>query len=273
MNRQEILLWPQGAPGALGQSEEDRPTLTQYPSTNDASRQGAVVIFPGGGYGGLADYEGHDYALYLNRLGLHAFVVKYRLGSAGYRHPAMLEDAARAVQMVRENAEEWNVDPNRVAVMGSSAGGHLAATLMTHWSQGKPNHADPLERLSSRPDLGILCYPVISMGEISHEGSRLNLLGENPPKKLIDDLSNEKQVNEQTPPCFIFHTVEDQMVPVENAIEFAQALQRNKVSYELHLYQKGDHGVALGGSAETLDDVHPWVKELARWLTERGWIG
>jgi len=248
-----IPLWPQGAPGALGKDEKDIPTLTPIFPKDSASASGAaMVIFPGGGYGGLASYEGQDYGEWLATNGIACFVVKYRLGSDGYRHPRMLEDAARAVRLVRANATGWKVDPKRVGVIGSSAGGHLASTLMTHFDSGNPDAADPIDRQSCKPDLGVLCYPVISMGANTHQGSKNNLLGPNPSPELVRLLSNELQVTSNTPPCFIWHTSEDTVVKVENSLDFAAALRRANVPFELHVYEKGAHGLAL-----KVND-HPW---------------
>lgn len=260
-----ILLWPDGAPGALGSADHDQPSLTPFLADPTRATGGAIVVCPGGGYGGLAQHEGKDYALWLNQLGLHAFVLKYRLGSHGYRHPRMLEDAARAVRCIRFKAGEWGVDPKRVGIMGSSAGGHLASTLLTHFDAGQPDAADPIDRLGSRPDLGILCYPVITLGEFTHQGSKRNLLGENPPAELVQRLSNELQVTPQTPPTFVWHTAEDQAVPVQNALLFADALARNKVPFDLHVYEKGRHGIGLANG-------HAWTKDLAFWLGERGFL-
>jgi len=204
------------------------------------------VICPGGGYGGLANYEGEHYARFLNELGIVGFVLKYRLGSSGYRHPIMLQDAARAIRTLRARAAEWKLNPQRIGIMGSSAGGHLASTLLTHFDSGKPDAADPIDRQSSRPDLGILCYPVITMGEFTHQGSRNNLLGSDPSPELVRELSNELQVTKETPPCFIWHTDEDKAVPVENSLHFAQALRKAGVPFDLHVYQKGVHGLGLG---------------------------
>jgi acetyl esterase/lipase len=260
-----VLLWPHGAPGALGTSERDTPTVTPYLAPPDKATGASVVVCPGGGYGGLAQHEGRDYALWLNDLGISAFVLKYRLGSAGYRHPRMLEDASRAVRWVRSKAAEWNLDPHRVGIMGSSAGGHLASTLLTHFSEGKADDPDRVERESSRPDLGILCYPVITLGEFTHRGSKANLLGPSPSPELVALLSNELQVTPATPPTFLWHTVEDAAVPVENALLFAQALRRNRVPFDLHLYEKGRHGIGLANG-------HAWTKDLAFWLGERGFL-
>jgi len=195
-----LPLWPQGAPGALGTNDDDIPTLTAYlPASADATGA-AMVICPGGGYAGLASHEGRDYALWLNQHGVTAFVLKYRLGSHGYRHPAMLHDAARAVRLVRDRAGDWRIDPHRVGIMGSSAGGHLASTLLTHFDAGDASATDPIDRQSSRPDIGILCYPVITFGEFRHNGSRDELLGPNPSPELVQNLSNELQVTKDTPP-------------------------------------------------------------------------
>lgn len=268
----EMRLWPGDAPGARGTNPEDIPTITPFlvePKAGATSP--AMVICPGGGYGMLADHEGTAYAKYLNTIGVSCFVLKYRLGSNGYRHPVMLQDAARAVRMVRAQASDWKVDPKRVGIMGSSAGGHLASTLLTHFDAGDPTAVDPVEKESSRPDIGVLCYAVISMGKITHGGSKANLLGANPTEDLVKQLSNELQVTPQTPPCFIWHTGEDAAVPVENSLDFALALQRNKVPYDLHIYQNGQHGIGLADS-EPFTKVHPWAKDLAFWLAQRKFL-
>jgi len=229
------------------------------------------VICPGGGYGGLADHEGSQYARWLNELGIASFVLKYRLGSGGYRHPAMLQDAARAVRTVRARANEWNLDPKRVGIMGSSAGGHLASTLLTHFDAGKRDVADPIERQSSRPDLGILCYPVISMSSsFTHQGSKRNLLGPDPSPELARELSSELQVTKNTPPCFIWHTWEDKGVPIENSLSFADALKKNGVRFALHIYERGPHGIGLGTREWKPDQRHPWTRDCEFWLKERG---
>lgn len=264
-------LWPGGAPGALGAAEKDLPTLTPWLPDPANATGAAVVICPGGGYAGLANHEGADYARFLNEQGIAAFVLKYRLGSAGYRHPVMLNDAARAVRMVRARAAEWKVNPDRVGIMGSSAGGHLASTLLTHFDAGQPEAADPVERQSSRPDFGILCYPVITMGQFTHQGSRNNLLGPNPAPDLVKLLSNELQVTPRTPPCFLWHTWEDKAVPVENSLHFAQALRQAGVPFAFHLYQKGPHGMGLGSRDWDPAKRHPWTANLVFWLKENGW--
>ncbi len=262
---QAMPLWPEGAPGALGDKESDIPTLQAYLPESSSVSVPAIVVCPGGGYGGLARHEGHDYALWLNEQGLAAFVLKYRLGSKGYRHPAMLQDAARAVRMVRAKASEWKVDPKRVGIMGSSAGGHLASTLVTHFDAGDSAATDPVERQSSRPDIGILCYPVISMGPWGHGGSRRNLLGDKPSQDVIWNLSNELQVTPETPPCFLWHTAEDKAVPLENSLLFAAALSKAGVPLDLHIYQKGRHGIGLANG-------HQWTQALRFFLQETGFL-
>ncbi len=264
-----IPLWNKAAPGALGHAAHDIPTLIPYIAAAREQPTAAMVICPGGGYDHLASHEGHDYALWLNAHGVTGFVLHYRLGSHGYRHPCMLNDAARAVRLVRACAQRWNIDPQRVGIMGSSAGGHLAATLLTHFDMGQADAHDPIEQEPSRPDLGILCYPVISMGPWAHEGSKQNLLGNNPPAELANALSNELHVTAQTPPCFIWHTWEDPAVKVEHSLEFAAALRRNNVPFDLHIYQKGRHGIGLGDTPPFVH-AHPWTRDLMMWLEMQG---
>lgn len=272
MSAPSFPLWPQGAPGALGKEDKDIPTLTVYLPDPDKAGGAAVVICPGGGYGGLANHEGEHYARFLNEQGVAGFVLKYRLGSAGYRHPVMLQDAARAVRTVRARAAEWKVDPKRVGIMGSSAGGHLASTLLTHFDAGQPDAEDAIDRQSSRPDAGILCYAVITMGRFTHQGSKHNLLGDSPSDELVQNLSNELQVTKETPPCFIWHTWEDGAVPVENSLQFAEALRKNGVPFDLHIYQKGGHGMGLGSGQWDPSKRHPWTTDLVFWLKAQGFV-
>ena len=269
--QQPLPLWPDGAPGALGKSTNDIPTLTPFLPAAGTATGAAIVICPGGGYGGLANHEGADYALYLNQHGITAFVLKYRLGSHGYRHPRMLEDAQRAIRTVRARATEWNLDPKRIGIMGSSAGGHLASTALTHFDAGRPDATDSIERQSSRPDLGILCYPVITMGTNTHQGSKNNLLGKDPAPELVALLSSESQVTATTPPCFVWHTSEDKAVKVENSLEFAAALQKHGVPFDLHVYQKGRHGIGLADKPP-FTNAHPWARDLVFWLKEQGFV-
>lgn len=263
-----IRLWSGDAPGALGTADQDIPTLTAYPAARPYGS--AIVVCPGGGYGGLADHEGSGYALFLNRLGVTAFVLKYRLGSHGYHYPVELEDVQRALRLVRSQAKERKIDPKKIGVMGSSAGGHLASMALTHFDGGNRRATDPIDRMSCRPDFGILCYAVISMGPIGHAGSRDNLLGPNPSQALIDETSSEKQVTPQTPPCFIWHTEDDPVVPVANSEAFADALQKAGVPYELHLYPHGNHGLGLGGPPDS-NTLLPWTTEFVKWLVRNKW--
>lgn len=264
-----LPLWPAGAPGALGDKDDDKPTLTAFLPAPEKATGAAIVVCPGGGYAGLAPHEGAGYAEWLAEHGIAGIVLKYRLGSKGYRHPAMLNDAARAMRLTRSQAAAWKIDTKRVGIMGSSAGGHLASTLLTHSDAGKADATDPVERRSSRPDLGILCYAVISMGPNTHNGSRKNLLGENPPPELVELLSNEKQVTRKTPPCFIWHTWEDSAVKVENSLDFAAALRKNNVPFDLHIYQNGGHGMGLGGGRAG-GERHPWAADCLFWLKAQG---
>ena len=269
---QEFPLWEGDAPGAKGQTTADIPTLTHFLAAEKNNTGAAMVICPGGGYGMLAGHEGKDYAEFLQMHGINAFVLKYRLGSAGYRHPIMLGDAARALRTVRANAVAWKIDPQKIGVMGSSAGGHLAATLLTHFDKGDFTSKDPIERVSSRPDLGILCYAVISMGPTTHHGSGKNLLGAEPSAELIEELSNELQVTPQTPPTFLWHTANDGTVKVENSLAFAFALSKSKVPFALHIFENGGHGLGLA-SKPPYKDVHPWADDLLYWLNTRKFLG
>jgi acetyl esterase/lipase len=252
----------------LGNGSNDIPTLTAFFPTAETATGAALVVCPGGGYTWLASYEGEGYAHWLNQQGIAAFVLKYRLGSSGYHHPRMLEDAARSVRLVRFHAADWKLDPKRVGIAGSSAGGHLASTLLTHFDSGQPDATDPIDQVSCRPDLGVLCYALVTMGEKTHRDSMENLLGKNPSSELIAELSNEQHVTAQTPPCFLFATSDDPVVPVENSLEFAAALRRAGVPFELHVYEHGGHGVALGTKSNDAALMHPWTRECQRWLKE-----
>jgi acetyl esterase/lipase len=258
-----LLLWPQGTPNALGEEAEDKPTLVPYLVKGDQP-SAAVVICPGGGYTRRADHEGEPIALWLNSLGISAFVVHYRV--APYRHPNPLMDAQRAIRIVRSRAAEWNVDPGRVGILGFSAGGHLASSAGTHYDSGR-DAEDPIEREGSRPDLLVLCYPVISFNLHAHSGSRDNLLGTSADAALMDLLSSENQVTAQTPPTFLWHTADDASVPVENSLLFAMALGRFKVPFELHVYESGRHGLGL---AKDQEGVRAWTDACAIWLKKQG---
>ena len=267
-----IPLWPNGAPGALGNSTNDIPTITPYLPDPTNATGAAMVICPGGGYEHFAAHEGNDYALWLNQHGVTCFVLKYRLGTNGYHYPAEFQDVTRAMRWVRAHADDYKIDPKRTGIMGSSAGGHLASTLMTHFDFGDKNSDDPVERQSSRPDIGVLCYPVITMGKFAHQGSKTNLLGKNPPPKLVKLLSNELQVTTNTPPCFLWTTFEDETVPVENTLMFAEALRKNHVPFDLHVYEKGKHGMGLGNKNAPTAPLHPWTADCLFWLKEQGFV-
>ncbi len=264
-----IPLWPQGTPGSLGDRPQDKPTLTAF-LPDPAKRNGAsMLVLPGGGYSSLAAHEGAAYAEWLAAHGVTAYVLQYRLGSSGYRNPAMLQDVARGLRMLRAFARRDGLDPARVGIIGSSAGGHLAATLATHFDAGKPDSSDAFERESSRPDVAVLCYAVITMGEFAHAGSRNQLLGPNPSPEALKDMSAELQVTAQTPPCFIWATFEDKTVPVENSLMFASALRKAGVPFSLHIYEKGAHGLGLGRPGH---EAPPWADECLYWLRERKFL-
>ena len=207
----------------------------------------------------------------MNEQGIAGFVLKYRLGTNGYRYPAMLLDAARAVRIVRARAEEWNVDPKRVGIIGSSAGGHLASLLLTHFDAGRPDATDPIERASSRPDLAVLCYPVITMGEHSHPTSRLNLIGADPsPGAGERNVQPAARDQGRRPRVSSGSTADDTTVPVENSLEFAAALRRAGVPFELHIYEHGKHGQGLGSRDYNPAKRLPWTRACAAWLKEHG---
>jgi acetyl esterase/lipase len=260
-------LWPNGAPGALGSADEDTPAITPYLAPAARAVATAVIVCPGGAYVHLSmEKEGSDVARWWNSLGVTAFVLKYRLGPK-YHNPVELGDAQRAIRTVRARAAEWNVRPDRIGIMGFSAGGHLASTAGTHFDSGNPNAADAIDRQSSRPDFLVLAYPVISFTQNVHQGSKRALLGDNPDPKLVELLSNELQVTPQTPPTFLFHTTNDGTVPVENSVMFYLALHKAGVPAEMHIYENGPHGVGLAPTDETLSS---WPARLADWMRGRG---
>jgi acetyl esterase/lipase len=266
------LLWPQGAPGAKGDTPADRPTLTVYMPESNKAVGTAVVICPGGGYGGLAiDHEGRQFARWFNSFGVAAFVLEYRHRGRGYGHPAPLQDAQRAIRTVRAGADHWHIAADRIGIIGFSAGGHLASTAGTHFDRSDPKAGDPIERVSCRPDFLILCYAVIAFGEpYTHRGSQSNLLGPNVDAALVRSLSNEKQVTAETPPTFLFHTDEDQVVPPENSVQFYRALKRAGVPAEMHIYRSGPHGVGL---ATNIPGTRTWPDRLKDWMQGQRLLG
>ena len=262
-----MLLWEGGAPGALDTEDADKPTLTVYRPARSPSGTG-IVVAPGGSYGALAmDHEGRQVVAYLNAMGVTGFLLKYRLGPK-YRHPIQLGDAQRAIRLARSRASEFGILPDRLGMMGFSAGGHLTATAGTHFTEGKPEARDPIDRVSSRPDFLILGYPVISFDPaLAHARSLRNLLGDKPDPALVDDLSNDLRVTPQTPPTFLFHTDADTGVVAENSIRFYLALRKANVPAEMHIFEKGPHGVGLALGDQALST---WPVLLTNWLRGRG---
>ncbi len=266
-----VELWPGGAPGGTGEGKRFRPTLTVYPAPRENRTGTAVVICPGGGYGHTAiDHEGHQIAAWLNSLGVAGFIVDYRHRGRGYGHPAPLQDAQQAIRTVRARADDYRIDPERIGIVGFSAGGHLASTVGTHFDQGEPSAADPIARASCRPDFMILCYPVIAFGEpFTHQGSQRNLLGEDAPAELVRQFSSEKQVTKDTPPAFLWHTDEDKVVPPENSVQFYLALRRAGVAAEMHVFRQGRHGLGLARNTPGTDQ---WPTLCQKWLHAQGFL-
>lgn len=259
-------LWDGDAPGALGPEQSEKPTndvpsITVYAPPEGRNNGGAIVICPGGGYGGLAAHEGTPVAKWANSLGMTGVVLRYRLGPK-YKHPAMQHDVNRAIRMVRHHAKDWGVDTNRVGVLGFSAGGHEASTAATHYDAGKDD-GDAVDKQSCRPDLAILIYPVITMTDPhTHKGSRNNLLGKEPDAKRIELMSNEKQVTKDTPPTFLVHSSDDKVVPIENSFLFAAALAKNGVPFTFVSFKTGAHGYGMGKPPETAS----WPAQCEAWL-------
>ncbi len=267
---ERMEVWPNGAPGALGTEPEDRPNVTAYLPDEARPAVPAVVVCPGGGYAGLAPHESEPVAEWLCSFGVAGIVLRYRLGPK-YHHPCMLLDAQRAIRTVRARAGAWGVDPGRIGILGFSAGGHLASTAGTHFDAGDANATDPTDRLSCRPDFMVLVYPVIAMAtEFGHTGSKHNLLGEDPDPALVEQLSNERQVTLETPPAFLIHTVGDTGVPCENSFLFASALRSAGVGFELHVFERGEHGFGLGANDPALSK---WPSLCEAWMRGSGFVG
>ena len=265
-----LPLWSGPAPGAQGTEDRDIPTITVYLPRATTPGMTAVIVCPGGGYVNLAmNHEGRQVANYLNSIGIAAFVLKYRLGPR-YHHPIEIGDAQRAIRTLRSKATEWNIAPDRIGIMGFSAGGHLTASASTHFDAGKADAADPIDRVSSRPDFSILGYPVISLVEPwTHQGSKKALLGDNPDAELAKSLSGENAVTAQTPPTFIFQTNADTTVPAENSLVYFLALRKAGVKAEMHVFETGPHGVGLAMNDVALSE---WSKLLSNWLRVHGLI-
>ncbi|EUJ20623.1 esterase/lipase-like protein [Listeria grandensis FSL F6-0971] len=249
-----------------GIANKNCPNLERYLVSSKRAVP-AMLIFPGGSYEMRAEHEGKPVAKWLNSIGIAAFIVNYRV--APYRHPVPLEDAKWAIRMVRHRAEEWGIDPNRLGAMGFSAGGHLASTLATHIEDGQPDASDPMHQYSTRPDVLVLAYPVITMRAQTHSGSRQNLLGEAPSKQQILELSSELNVSNHTPPTFLWHTENDASVPVDNSFIFAAALQRHQVPHSIHTFERGEHGLGL---AQWNQEARIWPKLCENWLKVRNFI-
>jgi acetyl esterase/lipase len=267
---QVIPLWSGAPPGALGTDESDIPAFTVYLPRTMAARTPAMIVCPGGSYRALAsNHEGRQVAGYLNSLGIAAFVLRYRLGPR-YHHPIELGDAQRAIRILRSHAEEWRLDPARIGIMGFSAGGHLAMSASTLFDAGNPGSGDVVDRSGSRPDIAVLGYPVISMTKPwTHLGSKSNLLGDHPDPDLARRLSGEDAVTKDTPPTFIFQTNEDRTVAAENSLHYFLALRQAGVPAEMHIFEKGPHGVGLANDDPSLA---PWSALLANWLRARAFI-
>lgn len=285
-SQEEVFnLWGKEIPGAMysedykeelrldsdgkvtGMSKVSTPTLTLFQPKEIESNGTVIVIFPGGGYSHLAiEKEGYKVARWLNELGITAFVLKYRLPSDEIMRDkslAPLADAQQAIRYIRENAQNWNLDPEKVGVLGFSAGGHLAASLSTRFNEKVASTRNPI---SARPDFSILIYPVITMADsLTHEGSRKNLLGENVSSLMKMRFSTENLVNELTPPTFLIHATDDHSVPVENSLVYYAALKKSKVPVELHVYEQGGHGFGMG----TKGTNQYWPESLKRWLQQR----
>ncbi|MDP8243906.1 MAG: alpha/beta hydrolase [Candidatus Hinthialibacter antarcticus] len=265
--QETIVLWPDGAPGAIGSEDADIPTLTVHLPAQEKNTGAAIVVCPGGGYGHLAmDHEGVQIAEWLNKNGIAAFILKYRIAPR-YKHPAPISDAQRALRIVRSRAAEFKIKTDKIGILGFSAGGHLASTATTHFDSGKADADNAIEQASCRPDFSVLVYPVITMTDpYTHKGSRRNLLGENPSPEMIEFLSNEKQITAETPPVFIFQTNDDTSVPAENSVMFYLGLRKHNIPAEMHIYEPGRHGLGLAQSEPALSD---WPDRCIEWFKTR----
>lgn len=262
----DIALWvdqPLETEGA----NQGCPSLTPFLLEGAGAYPGVIVV-PGGGYVRRAPHEGEVIAHWLNTLGISALVLNYRVFP--FTYPVQFEEAKRAVRLVRYHAEAWRIDPQRIGLIGFSAGGHVSATLGTRFDYGNAEAADPVERQSCRPDLMVLGYPVITMGAFAHQGSKEALLGDHKDDPaLVALLSNEKHVRADTPPTFLWHTVDDAGVPVENSLLFAESLRQHQVPFALHLFQSGSHGLGLAAGHP---EAQVWPALCENWLRRQQFI-
>lgn len=271
---QPIYLWPNGAPGALGNAETDKPRMYAF-LPKKRSTSAAILVIPGGGYQGVTlGWEGFQVAKWLNQQGMPAFVLDYRVKP--YHYPAEIDDGRRAMRLIRAHAAEYGIDPARLGVWGFSAGGHLASSLGTHCENGtapvtntSPDN-DAVDRFSCKPAFMVLAYPVIAMeGPFTHSGSRNNLFPPGTDPELLREYSNQLAVTADTPPTFLFATTNDPEVPVENSVQFYSALVRAHVPAELHLFDYSDHGCGLCGS---IIPVRVWPSLLRTWLIDHSYL-
>jgi len=267
-----LPLWTGPAPHSRGETPNDIPTLTVFLPAKSSGPTSALIVCPGGAYEHLAgDYEGAHNARWFQERGVASFVLKYRLPSKGYRHPVPLLDVQRAVRLVRSHAKEWNVNPDKLGIMGFSAGGHLCSTLITHFDSGNPQAADPVDRSGCRPDFAVLVYPVITLDDrFTHKDSKAYLLGPDPDASLIASLSSETQVTAQTPPTVLIHSLDDLSVPIDNSRLMFAALQKAGVPSALHEYPTGSHG--FGYTPGVPNRVVGWLDKAHAWLQSQGWV-
>ncbi len=281
-----LKVWPNGVPGSIKTDTYSEkateangipsryekvtdPSLTVFLPTAEKATGTAVIICPGGGYGVLAfDHEGYAIARWLNENGIAGIILKYRLPSdliMKDKSVGPLQDAQEAIRIIRRNREHWRIDPHKIGVIGFSAGGHLASTISTHYADNVYEVADTT---SARPDFSLLIYPVITFNSsFTHGGSRKNLIGNNPSQEAIDHFSNELQINAKTPPAFLVHSSDDKAVPVKNSLVYYEALVKNNIAAEMHIFQKGGHGYGLSVGKGTQSS---WPVLCINWLNENG---